>query len=259
MSARGIALPRKVGAGFYDLTSVALQRASGSTGLRVAGVRVAKGIETLDQGTETGPLTPVDGITGDLSRPDWAPNRAEFWIGSGTKVYRVTTTGAVGRVQVATVSGQPVGRVASVRFSPDGGRVALVLVTTDQDEREISQVWVGAVVRGSGGVRVDGLVPITAVGVAVTDISWNDELRIFGIGHEVATGVAGIYEFQSDGSRWSPVGSGSSRTSRRRSPSPTARTPRSPSVTRCGSNSGGPGRSCVRVRTRRGSAPIYVR
>ena len=206
VSARGVEIAGKIGTGYYDLTSVALKRASAATGLLVAGVRPAKGAQLVDVGTEYGRFTPVDGVTGELSRPDWAPHQAEFWIGSGSKVYRVTVDGAVSVVPLLTPSGRSEGRVAALRFSPDGARVAVVLVTTDQDGREISQVSVGAVVRGSGGVRVEGLVPITAVGVAVTDVSWNDELKIFGIGHDVTTEVAQIYEFQSDGSRWSPRG-----------------------------------------------------
>ena len=58
----------------------------------------------------------------------------------------------------------------------------------------------------AGGARIEGLTPITAVGVAVTDVAWNDELKIFGIGHDVATGIPGIYEFQCDGSLWRAIG-----------------------------------------------------
>ena len=80
----------------------------------------------------------------------------------------------------------------------------MVLVTSGAGGHDVSQVSVGVVVRGSGGVRVEGLTPISPVGVAITDVAWNDELKLFGIGHEVSSGTAGLYEFQSDGSLWAP-------------------------------------------------------
>jgi dipeptidyl aminopeptidase/acylaminoacyl peptidase len=97
-------------------------------------------------------------------------------------------------------NGTPVtGQVGAVRFSPDGTRIAVVLTTSTG-----TQIWIGAVSRqGSAGqAHVDSLEPISPQGIVVTDVAWNDQLRLFAIGHSVARGEASVYEVQVDGSLW---------------------------------------------------------
>ena len=86
-------------------------------------------------------------VTGMLSRPAWAPDVDEAWIGDGPDLFRVSSTGTVHKVQYTASAGRPSGRVAAVRISPEGGRVALVLTNVDRST-STSQVYVGAIVRG---------------------------------------------------------------------------------------------------------------
>jgi hypothetical protein len=101
--------------------------------------------------------------------------------------------------------------VVALRFSPEGARVAVVFAAPDGT----AQVWVGTVVRSQTQVRVDGLQAITPAGIAITDVAWNDPLKLFVIGRPVSSpssptaravpiGDADIYEVQVDGSLWTP-------------------------------------------------------
>jgi hypothetical protein len=42
--------------------------------------------------------------------------------------------------------------------------------------------------------------------VAVTDVAWNDQLKLFSIGRDLVTAEDGVYEVQCDGSLWTPRG-----------------------------------------------------
>jgi hypothetical protein len=191
----GHRLAGKVGSGAYGLDSVAVTQGAGHS-LLVAGVRPAGKQQVLDIGTADQLIaTPVHG---DLSRPTWAPDVKEVWIGEGSKLERVSITGAVHTVPVDTVGGRAVGRVLAVRLSPEGSRVAMVLQSPSGD----TQVYIGAVIRGTAEVRVAGLAPISPQGVKITDIAWNDTLKLFAIGVDDSTGSWGLYEVQSDGSLW---------------------------------------------------------
>jgi hypothetical protein len=77
----------------------------------------------------------------------------------------------------------------------------------DARDGDSAQVWVGSVVRtpGQSQVRIDSLEPITPQGIVVTDVAWNDQLKLFVIGR-VLSGNSdnNVYEVQVDGSLWTP-------------------------------------------------------
>lgn len=204
----GNALPGKVGNGYYDLASVALTTGTSTDGLLIAGTRGTGDAKSLDLGSEVTPLRPVPKVSGALSRPAWAPDVREVWIGAGSTLYRVSTKGIAQKVPMSTTGGPAEGQVRAVRFSPEGSRVALVMESPPDSGESTSQVFVGNVVRGGDTVQVGGLAPVTPDGVAVTDVAWNDGLKLYAIGHTVAGDVPGYYELQCDGSRWSARGMG---------------------------------------------------
>ncbi|MCU1658820.1 MAG: Lipoprotein LpqB beta-propeller protein [Pseudonocardiales bacterium] len=199
----GKPLPGDLGNGHYQLDSVALA-SIGQPDLWVAGITgTGTGARLLVGSRNTGlRATPV---LGRLSRPSWAPGLDEVWVGDGPLVYRVQLNGRRSVVPVTGTSGAVSGRVTALRFSPEGTRVAVVLTATDGT----AQVWVGSVVRTraqGGQVRVDSLEPVTPQGVAVTDVAWNDQLKLFAIGRDLTTGDPSVYEVQVDGSLWTPRG-----------------------------------------------------
>jgi len=59
-------------------------------------------------------------------------------------------------------------------------------------------------VRNAGQVRVDSLEPITPLGLVISDVAWNDQLKLFVIGKSSLTGDTNIFEVQVDGSLWTP-------------------------------------------------------
>ena len=136
-------------------------------------------------------------IRGALSRPAFAPGRAEVWIGAGSKLYRVTLDGAKPRVYpVQILSGG--GQIVALRLSPEGSRIAIVVAGASG----ANQLYVGTVVRGAGPVRVDGLQPISPVGLAVTDVAWADAFKLFAIGSIAASGDPRTFETGVDGTDW---------------------------------------------------------
>jgi hypothetical protein len=197
----GTPLPGPVGAGQYGLKSVALATIGGRDDILVAGVARVGADDRLLVGSVAGGLKHT-GVHGALSRPAWAPNRDEVWVGVGSAIYRVTDEGRAQVISVAASSGKLSGRVSALRLSPEGTRVAVVLTAADGT----AQVWVGAVVRTSTSVRVGNLEPVSPQGVKITDVAWNDRLKLFAVGHQIATNEAGVYEMQCDGSLWTPRG-----------------------------------------------------
>jgi hypothetical protein len=143
-------------------------------------------------------------VHGRLSRPAWAPDGQDVWIGDGSSLYAVSPSGAATLVPTNGVGGTANGRITAVRLSPEGSRIALVLTSGGSD----SQLFVGAVVRGPNAVHVDGLTSISPQDIVVKDVAWNDELTLFAIGEDLAVGDAGVYELESDGSLWVDRGTG---------------------------------------------------
>lgn len=202
LNSRGKPVPGPLGTGRYGLDSVALADLSGSGNLAVAGVNGSPGHRRLLVGTEHGGLHRSGLVGTQLSRPAWAPDRNEVWVGDGPKIYRVVRGGRPSVVPVTAGSGKVAGNITALRFSPEGSRIAVVLT----GPKDTSQLWIGAVVRNGRQVRVDNLHPISPSDVQVTDVAWNDQLKLFAIGKDTTTGLGGVFEVQCDGSLWSPKG-----------------------------------------------------
>ena len=206
----GKPLAGRLSSGSYALLSVAIaQGGGGSDDLRVAGTSGAPANARLLVGTAAGGLIPTS-VRGPLSRPSWAPGQDEVWVGDGTKVLRVDANGTARAVPVTSTGSAVDGAVTALRFSPDGARVAMVL-TTSTSAGSVAQVWVGAVIRTGdrgGQVRVDSLTPISPQDVTVTDVAWNDQLKLFAIGRAVSNGESSVFEVQVDGSLWTSRGIG---------------------------------------------------
>jgi lipoprotein LpqB-like beta-propeller protein/sporulation and spore germination protein len=195
VDALGHPLAGAVGSGDYGLSSAALGLA-GPGDLRVAGVSGQGAGGRLYVGTLHGGLK-ATAVHGQMSRPAWVPGRDEVWVGAGSALQRCTLPGACTTAPLLAGSGSvSKGTIASLRFSPEGGRVAMVIAGADGS----AQVWVGAVDRTGTQVRVDGLTAITPVGIVIRDVAWNDPLRLFVIG----SSSTNIYEVQVDGSLWTP-------------------------------------------------------
>jgi hypothetical protein len=197
----GTPLAGPIGDGTYGLQSAALATTITSSHLLVAGVSGSGDDARLLVG-QTGGTLHRTAVHGALSRPAWMPNADEVWVGDGSRVYRVTANGTTQSVQLASASGSLTGTVRALRFSPEGARVALVVGAEDGT----SQVLIGTIVRTPTSVRVADLTPISPMGIAVTDVAWNDELKLFAIGHDVRTLDAGVFEVQCDGSLWTDRG-----------------------------------------------------
>jgi hypothetical protein len=191
-----------LGTGRENLSSIALASQASSDDLLAAGTSGSPSDARLLVGSESTGLH-VTTLHGRLSRPTWAPNLNEVWVGAGAHVYRVTNGGGAPTPVPVTGAGPVTGRVSALRFSPEGSRVAMVLGARDGDS---AQVWVGSVVRtpGQSQVRIDSLEPITPQGIAVTDLAWNDQLKLFVIGRVLSTGETNVFEVQVDGSLWTP-------------------------------------------------------
>jgi hypothetical protein len=206
--ASGRPIPGRVGLGVYGLQSVAVTTLPGQKGPQVAGVRGSGNTAVLDI---PDPKTPgallATSVQGELSRPSWAPGRNEVWIGNGNELERITGPHQVQIVQLNVSQGKATGRVTAVRISPDGGRLALVL--TDKDS---SQIYIAYIVRNGNQVALvplqspPALQPVSPQGVAITDVAWNDQLKLFATGEDTTTGEHQVYEVQCDGSIWSAVG-----------------------------------------------------
>jgi hypothetical protein len=196
VDAKGRRLPGQLGSPAAHLRSIALAGTSGNRDLRAAGTSGAPADARLLVGTEREGLRPTT-LHGALSRPSWAPNLDEVWVGDGSQVYRFAD-GKAGQVPVGGAS-TLTGAVRSVQFSPEGSRVALVL---DALDGRSSQIYIGSVVRTSALVRIDSLEPISPQGIDVVDVAWNDELKLFAIGKVRNTGESNVYEVQVDGSLW---------------------------------------------------------
>lgn len=193
----GTPLPGRLGSGAYHLTSVAVAAPDSGSDVLVAGVSGPPDDSWLWVGSVRTGLHRTS-VHGRLSRPAWSPGGADVWVGDGSDLYQVSRHGAANVVQTYGVGGRTSGRITAVRLSPEGSRIALVLAASASD----SQLLIGAVVRGSNALQVDALTSVSPQEVAIKDVAWNDELKLFAIGEDLATADAGIYELESDGSLW---------------------------------------------------------
>jgi hypothetical protein len=193
----GRPLPGPLGEGRqYYLASFALGETEPGGVLYAAGVTGSGDKERLLVGTTRGGLRQTS-VQGTLSRPAFAPGMAEVWIGAGSTLYRVdANTGALRAFPVPIVSGG--GQILALRFSPEGSRIALVISGANGQ----GQLLLGAVARGSGQVRVDGLQQISPTGLVVTDVAWLDSFKLFAIGYVAGSGDSRTYQTGADGTDW---------------------------------------------------------
>ena len=125
-----------------------------------------------------------------------------MWIGDGSDLKRVTGPRAVQtvalNVSVGKASGHGVGGAGQPGRQP--GRAGA------DRPAAASQIYVGNIVRGTTEVSVNDLQPDQPAGRRVTDVAWNDQLKLFAIGSDLITRVNGVYEVQCDGSFWNSRG-----------------------------------------------------
>jgi hypothetical protein len=180
----------------YGLTSISLAGNPAASDLRAVGVAGSSGRSTLLIGSRKAGLHAVRLPAGPMSRPAWAPGLSEAWLGYGRTLLRVPTSGTPSQVTI-TGRGNLTGPIISVRFSPDGTRIALVIGGAGR----LTQCVIGTVERNASNVRIDNLVPVTPSDLTVTDAAWNDGTTLYVTGSE-ASGY-GVWSVQSDGSAFS--------------------------------------------------------
>jgi hypothetical protein len=186
-----------------QLSSIALSRPSPAGPLLIAGVQGTGSQATLLVGTQELGLRPTT-VRGDLTRPAFGRGRRELWIGDGTRIFCLSLTLGSGGVSAKVVTVPLAGvsdgtRVKSVRLSPDGARVAVV-VTGEKESG--GQLYIGSVVRGAGQVRIDSLQLISPQQAVVTDVAWLNPLRLFAIGRLTTSSDSLTFDTGVDGTDW---------------------------------------------------------
>ena len=185
----------------YGLSSIALAGDLSAPDLRAAGVAGRAGHSTLLIGTRRTGLRAASLPAGSMSRPAWAPGLQEVWLGYGTTLMRVPTSGASpGVPSLVTITGRGnlTGPITAVRLSPDGTRIALVIGGAGG----VVQCVVGTVERNGSNVSIDNLVLVTPADLKVTDAAWNDGTTLYVTGTD-ASGGYGVWSVLSDGSAFS--------------------------------------------------------
>ena len=194
----GKVLEGPLGHGPYGLTSISLAGDPAAADLRAAGVAGPTGRSTLLIGTRKTGLRVANLPAGPMSRPAWAPGLPEIWLGYGTTLVRVPSSGrSSGVPSQVTIGGRGnlTGAITAVRFSPDGTRIALVMSGTGR----VVQCAVGTVDRNGSNVRIDNLVPVTPSRMTVTDAAWYDGTTLYVTGRTDPSDY-GVWSVQSDGS-----------------------------------------------------------
>ena len=176
--------------GSHILTSVAVA-ARNSDNYEVAVTTGSGASEALWIGKLVSSLHKAAVGIGPLTRPSWAPGLTEAWVASGVNLFRVSDRAKAIRVQ----TGLPEGAITALRFSSDGTRLALIV----QGKTGGAQLWIAAVFRASGTVRLDNPQPITTPEYALTDVAWNDDTTLYVIGKD-SSHDPGIWSIQADGS-----------------------------------------------------------
>lgn len=185
-----------LGEGQYYLTSIAIGQPEEGGPQYAAGVTGSGRREHAYVGTVRAGLRPTS-VQGTLSRPAFAPGRAEVWMGVGSNLVRIDMDTARPRVYpVPIVSGG--GQIVALRFSPEGSRIAIVIAGANGR----TQLFVGAVVRGAGQVRVDLHEPISPIGVVIADVAWLDPFKLFAIGKLAGTDDSRTFVTGADGTDW---------------------------------------------------------
>ncbi len=193
VEANGKPFKGPLGPGPHILTSVAVA-ARNSDNYEVAVTTGSGASEALWIGKLVSSLHKAAVGIGPLTRPSWAPGLTEAWVASGAHLFRVSD-----RAKAIRVTGSPEGAITALRFSSDGTRLALIV----QGKAGGPQLWIAAVVRASGTVRLDDPQPITTPDYALTDVAWNDDTTLYVIGKD-SSHNPGIWSIQADGSNLQP-------------------------------------------------------
>ena len=194
VEANGKPFKGPLGPGPHILTSVAVA-ARNSDNYEVAVTTGSGASEALWIGKLVSSLHKAAVGIGPLTRPSWAPGLTEAWVASGAHLFRVSDRARAIPVQ----TGLPEGAITALRFSSDGTRLALIV----QGKAGGAQLWIAAVVRASGTVRLDNPQPITTEDYALTDVAWNDDTTLYVIGKD-SSHNPGIWSIQADGSNLQP-------------------------------------------------------
>jgi hypothetical protein len=181
-----------LGAGRYNLSYVALRRATGGrlTVAAVADKRLRLG------SVEAGLQPPISLRAGPLTRPEWQPHSDQAWVGVGGSIVRVGGDSRPHQVSLtSTRGGLPAGQFTALRFSPDGARLAVIVHGADG----VNAVWIGSVVRSGTDVRIEAFEPVTPSQLDVRDLAWSDPTTLLLSARKGAAEV-GFWSVQSDGS-----------------------------------------------------------
>lgn len=178
------------GTGAYGLTAAAVA-ADDRTGdpASVAATAGGAGGPTLLVGNYGGDLTPV--LTGgSLTAPTVAATRPEFWVvRDGAAVVRVTVGGQPQGVDVPALAG--LGRVQSLRLSPDGVRAAIVVDGT---------LYIATVVRSEdGAVSLRNLQNIAPSLTLVADAAWASSASLMALAGDAGQDRMVPYTLRVDG------------------------------------------------------------
>ncbi|MDQ2795829.1 MAG: LpqB family beta-propeller domain-containing protein [Actinomycetota bacterium] len=186
--------------GLYLLKSVALSR-QGPDALLTVAAETPAGLVVGNETTGFGSVV-LSGLSS--SRPAWAPGLSEVWISKGSKIFRLTVsnkTASAAQVSIPSLTGG--GEITALRLSPEGSRIAIVIRAGGG-----AHLFIGSIVRTAGQVRIDALQSISPDGVAINDVAWIGELKLFAIGTNNPDGVGETFETNADGSFWTanPLG-----------------------------------------------------
>jgi hypothetical protein len=195
--------------GNFYLGSVAVSRSDPTGELSIAALAAVGVKEELLVGTQTAGLRATS-IRGQLSRPAFAPGRDEAWVGgvgaTGSKIDLVDITGRnykISRVGLPSSIGR--GQIIALRLSPEGSRIALVIKAAGGDQ----QLYIGAIVRGGGQVRIATLEQISTANAVISDVGWVEPTKLYAIGVSTSASVdPHVYETDVDGSEWTVMSIG---------------------------------------------------
>ncbi|HEV7207053.1 MAG TPA: LpqB family beta-propeller domain-containing protein [Jatrophihabitans sp.] len=190
------------------LTAIAMRQPSPSAALAIAGLTGTGSSRRLYIGSQFGGLARTS-VHGTLSRPAWAPGLGEVWVGQGRGLMRVPVEAngrAAAPIPVALPAVAGATRIVALRFSPEGTRLALVIATATGTQ----QLYLGAIVRSAGQVRVDTLTtpPLSPPGVIISDVAWPQAMKLFAIGYNASNFDSRIFETDVDGAAFNarPIG-----------------------------------------------------
>ena len=128
------------------------------------------GLVTVRLGPIAAASYPVALSARGLSSPSWGSGERGLWMLDAAG--RVVLLHGSGGLVVVPVSGVP-GRVTSLTVSRDGARVAMVAQ---------GELYIGRVVSGAAGLRVQGAVQIAPGLSGVTRVAWRDGTTLVALG-----------------------------------------------------------------------------